>query len=160
MSPARLYLRCLAWGLATGAAVGGVVGLVAGVLLAMSTGPLVVPMALAAGIIYGTVVAVVPTVLGGFVVVVVLMRRHPHPASFEEVHEALGVVFASLVVALDLVVLVCWLVLGGWTSQALVLLVALLLIDIAAAALLIPARRSIARAWVEGSHVSVAAAGP
>jgi hypothetical protein len=157
----RLYLRCFAWGLATGAAVGGVVGLVAGVLLAMSAGPVVAAIALATGVIYGAIVAVVPTVLGGFVVVVVLIRRHPHPASFEEVHQDLGVVFASVVVALDLVVLVPWLVLGGWTSQMLVLLMALLLIDVAAAAVLQPARRSIARAWVEGSAgAGVAPVGP
>jgi hypothetical protein len=127
----------------------------------MSAGPVVAAVALAVGIIYGAVVAVVPTVLGGFVVVVVLIHRHPHPASFEDVHQDLGVVFASVVVALDVVVLVWWLLLGGWTSQVLVLLVALLLIDVAAAALLIPARRSIARAWVEGSTVAgVAAVGP
>jgi hypothetical protein len=125
----------------------------------MSAGPVVAAIALATGVIYGAIVAVVPTVLGGFVVVVVLIRRHRHPASFEEVHQDLGVVFASVVVAL--VVLVPWLALGGWTSQMLVLLMALLLIDVAAAAVLQPARRSIARAWVEGSAgAGVAPVGP
>ena len=122
-------------------------GLVMGVLVAASSSPAVAPMVLAVGIIYGAMVAVVPTVLGGFVVVAVLIRRHPHPASFDAVHVDLGAVFASVVVALNLVVLIWWLALGGWTSQLLAVLVVLLLIDAAAAALLIPARRSIARAW-------------
>ncbi len=121
--------------------------MVIGVLLATSAGPALAPIGVAAGIIYGALVAVVPTVLGGFVVVVVLLRRHPHPASFLRVHQDLGVVFASVVVALDLVVLLWWIALGGLTSQVLVLLVALLLIDAAAAALLMPARKSISRAW-------------
>ena len=95
-------------------------------------------------------VAVVPALLGGFVVLVVLRLRHPHPASFRTVHQDLGVVFASVVVALDLVVLVWWIALGGLTSQVLALLVALLLIDTAAAAVLTPARRSISRAWSSG----------
>ncbi|HUQ63907.1 MAG TPA: hypothetical protein VM121_09140 [Acidimicrobiales bacterium] len=147
MSGARLYLRCLAWGLATGAAVGGVAGFVIGVLVATSAGPALVAIGLAGGVIYGALVAVVPTVLGGFVVVAVLIRRHPHPASLVRVHQDLGVVFASVVIALDLVVLVWWIALGGLTSQVLVLLMALLLIDAAAAAVLTPARRSISQAW-------------
>lgn len=93
-----MYLRCVAWGLATGAAVGGCAGLVIGVLLATSAGPALAPIGVAAGIIYGALVAVLPTLLGGFLVVVVLLRRHPHPASFLTVHQDLGVVFASVVV--------------------------------------------------------------
>lgn len=158
MSAPRLYLRCLAWGLVTGAAVGGGAGLVIGILVAASSSPAVAAIALAVGIIYGTIVAVVPTVLGGFVVVVVLIRRHPQPASFNAVHKDLGVVFASVVVALDLIVVVYWLTLGGSLSQVILALVALLLIDAAAAALLKPARTSIARTWVEGSHGGVVVA--
>lgn len=150
MSAARLFLRCIAWGLATGAAVGGIAGFVIGALVATSTGPAMAAFGLFAGIFYGALVAVVPTVLGGLVVVVVLLRRHPHPASFLGVQRDLGVVFASVVVALDLVVLAWWIALGGLTSQVLVLLVALLLIDTAAAAVLTPARSSIAQAWSSG----------
>lgn len=161
MSAARLYVRCLAWGLATGAAVGGVVGSIAGILLVIGGGPLTVAIAIATGVIYGAIVAVVPTVLGGIVVVVVLLRRHPHPASFEGVHHDLGVVFAGVVVALDLVVLVPCLLLLGWTSGLLLLLAALLLIDAATGAVLQPARRSITRAWVESSAgAGVAPVGP
>jgi len=130
------------------------VGLVAGLLLVVGEGPIVAALSLVAGAFYGAVVAILPTVLGGFVVVVVLVRRHPHPASSEEVHQDLGVVFASVVLALDLVVLVFWLVLGGWTVQMLLLVAALLLIDAAAGAVLVPARRSISRVWVESSGVA------
>ena len=86
MTAVRLYLRWIAWGLATGAAVGGTAGSVIGVLVATSAGPALAAIGVAAGTIYGALVAVVPTVLGGFVVVVVLLRRHPHPASFLRVH--------------------------------------------------------------------------
>lgn len=151
VSAARLYVRCLAWGLATGMAVGGLVGLLIGILLAASAGPALAAVALATGVVYGAMVAVVPTVVGGLVVVVVLIRRHPRPASADAVHRDLGVVFASVVVALDLVVLVPWLVLGGLTMQLLAVLGALLLVDVAAAAVLKPARTSITRAWVGGS---------
>lgn len=149
MSAARLYLLCLAWGLATGAAVGGVVGLVIGILLAIGTAPALAALALATGIVYGTIVAVVPTVLGSLVVVIVLIRRHPHPASSDGVHRDLTVVFAAVVAALDFVVLVYWLTLGGSLSQMLVALAALLLIDAAIAAVLKRARTSIAQKWVE-----------
>jgi hypothetical protein len=151
VSAARLYVRCLAWGLATGTAVGGLVGLLAGILMAASAGPALAAVALVTGVVYGALFAVVPTVVGGLVVVVVLIRRHPRPASADEVHRDLGVVFASVVVALDLVVLVPWLVLGGLTMQLLAVLGALLLVDVAAAAVLKPARTSITRAWVGGS---------
>ncbi len=155
MSATRLYLRCLAWGLRTGATVRGGVGLLIGILLAVGSSAAVAVLALAAGIIYGTIVAVVPSVLGGIVVVVVLSRRHPRPASLDAVGKDLAMVFAAVVVALDLVVIVYWLALGGWTAQLLVALMALLIIDAAVAAILHPARRSIARAWV-GAQMSPA----
>lgn len=124
--------------------------MVIGVLVATSAGPAMLPFGVAAGIFYGALVAVVPTVFGGLAVVMVLLHRHPHPASFLRVYRDLGVVFASVLVALDLVVLVWWIALGGLTSQVLVLLVVLLLINAAAAAVLTPARRSISRAWSSG----------
>ncbi len=151
MSATRLYLRCLAWGLATGAAVGAGIGLVIGTLLAVSTGPALAALALAVGTVYGAIVAIVPTVLGSLVVVVVLIRRHPHPASSDGVHRDLAVVFAAVVAVLDLAVLVYWLALGGSLSEMLAALAALLLVDAAVAAMLKPARTSIARAWV-GAH--------
>ena len=151
MSGARLYVRCLVWGLATGMAVGGLLGFLVGILLAASAGPAFAAIALVTGVVYGAFVAVVPTVVGGLVVIVVLLRRHPRPASADAVSRDLGVVFASVVVALDLVVLVPWLVLGGVTMQLLAVLAALLLVDVAAAAVLKPARTSITRAWVGGS---------
>jgi hypothetical protein len=150
VSATRLYLRCLVWGLATGAAVGGGVGLVIGTLLAIGTGPALAAVALAVGIIYGTIVAIVPTVIGSLVVAVVLVRRHPHPASSDGVHRDLALVFAAVVAALDLVVVAYWLTLGGSLSEMLVALAVLLLVDAAVAAMLKPARTSIARAWVEG----------
>jgi hypothetical protein len=126
--------------------------LVIGILVAATSTAAVAGLALAAGVIYGTIVAVVPTILGGIVVVVVLTRRHPHAASFEAVQHDLSVIFASVVVALDLVVIVYWLALGGWTAQLLVALAVLLIVDVAVAAMLHPARRSVARAWVEGER--------
>lgn len=135
--------------------------MVVGVVVAASSSPAVAAMALAVGIIYGTIVAVVPTVLGGFVVVVVLTRRHPRPASFNAVYKDLAVVFASVILALDLVVLVYWLTLGGSLSQVLVALAVLLLIDVATAALLMLARTSIARTWVgDSDRGAVAAVAP
>ena len=154
MSATRLYLRCLAWGLATGAAVGAGMGLAIGTLLAVRTGPAFAALALAAGTVYGTIVAIVPTVVGSLVVVVVLIRRHPHPASYDGVHRDLSVVFAAVVAALDLAVLVYWLTLGGSLSEMLAALAALLLVDAAVAAMLKPAHTSIARAWLEGSRTA------
>jgi hypothetical protein len=151
VSAARLYVRCLAWGLATGMVVGGLVGFLVGILLAASAGPAFAAIAPVTGVVYGALVAVVPTVVGGLVVVAILINRHPRPASADPVHRDLGVVFASVVVALDLVVLVPWLLLGGLTMQLLAVLAALLLVDVAAAAVLKPARTSITRAWVGSS---------
>lgn len=122
--------------------------------MAVSTGPALAAAAMAVGAVYGTIVAIVPTVLGSFVVVVVLTRRNPHPASFDGVHRDLAVVFAAVVAALDLVVLVYWLMLGGSLSEMLVALAALLVVDAAVAAMLKPAHTSIARAWVEGSRTA------
>jgi hypothetical protein len=154
VNAARLYLRCVGWGLETGAVVGGAVGWVIGIVLAIGTAPALVVFALALGMVYGAILAVVPSVLGGAAVVVVLTRRHPRPASFARVQKELGVVFASVVVALDVVVLVYWLMLGGSLSQLAVELAALLLVDAAVAAMLKPARASIACGWVGDSGMA------
>ena len=147
-----LYLRCLAWGLATGAVSGGGPALVIGIVIAAGGGAEAVPLALlalAAGVVYGTVVAVLPTVLGGLAVVVVLARRHPRPADLDAVHRDLGVVFAAVVAVLDAIVVAAWLLLGGLDTVAGVVVV-VLIVDAVVALMLKFARTSIARAWVEG----------
>lgn len=114
----------------------------------MSVGdPVLALLATVASVFYGALVAVVPTALGGLAVVVVLSRRHPRPASFEAVRRDLGVVFAAVVGVLDVAVLALWVVLGGWSTVAVVLLV-VLIVDAVVALMLKPARASLARAWV------------
>lgn len=154
MNAARLYVRCLGWGLATGAVVGGGFGLIIG-LLAGATGGGVYLMSIAvlAGLVYGIAAAAVPTMLGGVAVVVVLGWRHPCPAFQEAVRRDLTVVFGAVVGLLDLVVLVCWAALGGWATLHVVAAV-LVAIDAATVLMLRPARTSIARAWSGDSDLA------
>ncbi len=157
MNAACLYVRCLGWGLATGAVVGGGLGSVIG-LLAGSTGSdlYLVGIAALAGLVYGIAVAAVPAVLGGIAVVVVLGWRHPQPASYEAVRRDLTVVFAAVVGLLDLVVLACWVALGGWATLHVVVAV-MAVVNAATGLMLKPARTSIARAWAGNSDVAAVA---
>lgn len=159
MNAACLYVRCLGWGLATGAVVGGGLGSIIGLLAgATGGGVYLAGIAALAGVVYGIMAAVVPTVLGGIAVVVVLGRRHPQPASHDAVRRDLTVVFAAVVGLLDLVVLVFWAALGGWGTLHVAVAV-LAVIDVATVPMLKPARASLARAWAGDSHAAGAAGG-
>ncbi len=149
----RLYLRCLGWGLATGAFAGGLPAAVIGLLAGAGAGNLWLALLLtSAGLFYGVLVAILPTVVGGLAVVAVLHRRHPRPASFEAIQRDLAIVFGAVVAVLDIAVLALWVLLGGWDTLGGVAVV-LVVLNALVCLVLVPARSSIARAWVGGPEV-------
>lgn len=154
MTSARLYLRCLGWGLVTGAVAGAVTAGVAGFWAGDSLGDgsvgahlgLALVFALY-GVVIGTLVAVVPTVLGGLVVATLLPRLHPHPASLDAVRRDLTLFFVIVVALLNVAALALLVSLDGW-SEIWLEMPLVFAGDIAVLLMLRRARTSIAAAWV------------
>ena len=150
MRASSLYARCLGWGLATGAAAGGGLGAAIGLVAAAGgsgSGRAALPFwSFVAGLFYGLAVAVIPSALGAAAAVAVLVRRHPEPASYRAVRRDLAIVSTAVIGVLDLAVLIWWVALGGLRELAGPVAV-LAAVNLVTAAVLIPARNSIARAW-------------
>lgn len=93
-SSAWLYRECVVVGLATGAAAGAATGTFEGAQFG------VVAVGLIGGIL-GTLVALVPSLLGACAVTEVIRRRHPVAASTDDVRRDLDIVFATVAVAIN-----------------------------------------------------------
>lgn len=154
MTPARLYLRCLRWGLSTGLVAGAVTGAAVGFfagddvldgLTADRSGLALVGTLF--GVELGLLFAVVPTVFGGLALVVLLKYRHPRPASPEAVRRDLTVFLAGVVVLFDALVLLKMVVDDDDIVDALPYL---LVATVCVVLMLWRARSSIAEGWTDG----------
>jgi hypothetical protein len=156
MGPARLYLRCVRWGLSTGAVAGAgtaaVVGFLAGDDLGDGTFGARVGLAPASalyGIVIGAVVAIVPTAIGGAVVVAIMASRDPGPASEEAARRDLSLLFLAVIGILDVAAVALLASLDGW--DAILLEGPLVIVGTACVAgMLWRARSSIIRGWAGG----------
>ena len=124
--------------MATGAFIGGVIGLLAGGTMAL--------LVLLYGGLIGLLVAVAPSLVGGLVCTIVLRRRHPTGHS-RHVKRDLAWLFAVIVGTLDGILLVYFLLLGADGSYLAGALLAMAVVNACVAAVLYPARASIARLW-------------
>lgn len=157
MTPKRLYLRCLRWGLATGAVAGAGTAAFVGFVAAgtLGDGTLGARLSLAFGsalygVVIGTLVAVVPTALGGLLVVETVQRHHPQPSSREAVERDLGMLFLAIVAFLAASVLLSTYV-GGEGMSSVREYVPVVGVAAACTALMLwRARTSIGRGWAEG----------
>ncbi|MFN2506132.1 MAG: hypothetical protein ABR540_18265 [Acidimicrobiales bacterium] len=156
LTPARLYQRCVKWGLATGAVAGAVtaafVGFVAGDDLGDGTLGARIGLALASalyGLVIGTLVAVVPAAAGGLAVTTLVRWRHPQPSSRRAVERDLTVLFGVVLALLNLAALALLVSLDGWSEigRELPLVV---IGDVCVVVMLWRARSSIAEGWDEG----------
>lgn len=98
MTAAKLYRRCMRWGLVTGAVAGSATAAAMGLY-----GPNLA-FALAAvpyGLVTGLIVSLVPTAVASSLVTALLRRRHPHPASARAVERDLAALFCIIVFVLD-----------------------------------------------------------
>ena len=93
-SCAWLYWKCVLVGLATGAAAGAATGAVEGAQFGVVAGGIT-------GAIVGTIVALFPSLLGACAVTEVVRWRHPVAASTDDVRRDLGIVFATVAVAVN-----------------------------------------------------------
>lgn len=147
MTAAKLYRRCMRWGLVTGAVAGSATAAAMGLYepnLALALG------AAPYGLVTGLVVSLVPTAIGSSLVTALLRRRHPHPASAGAVERDLGALFCIIVFVLDVVFLIAVFALGDGFRSVVRSLPLLAVANAAAAAVLWRGRTSIARAWMEG----------
>jgi hypothetical protein len=151
---ARLYLRCLAWGIATGAGAGALTGAVMLSISGLGDGSVASLLGLSLGgafygILFGTLVAVIPSALGAGVVTAVIAWRHP--SSPEAVQRDLSAIFVAVVGVLDAVLLVA-LFFGGKGLSSVVRSVPLIVVANAGVALMLWwARASIARGWLRAT---------
>jgi hypothetical protein len=149
----RLFVRCLRWGLATGAATGAVFGGVVSLIGAFTGDPGaalgLTLVGVVIGCVAGAIVALLPTLIGGLLVMAVLGQRHLHPASEVSVERDLTGVFAVVVATLNVILLVAVLASGGDLSSAVTSLLLLVVGNACAALMLWRARRSISRLWLE-----------
>ena len=141
---AKLYLRCVLWGLGTGA----VVGSVTGALISALSDLRFLVLGLLGGALIGAMVAVVPSLLGAAVVAAVLRTRQPHPASEDDLRRDLGTLFAAIVGTLDALLLGAIFLWGDGFSSLARSLPYVAAGTAAAAVVLWPARTSIARTWL------------
>lgn len=149
-----LFLRCVLWGLATGAAAGAVVGALIGAVSDVEfdgAGALAV-IATAIGAGYGTVFAIVPSVVGGLVVTEVTRRRHPQPASPPAVRRDLGIMFASVALLMNAIFFPAMFVTADENAPIGAYLVGLLAANVAGAPVLWWARSSITKSWAGSSR--------
>jgi len=136
-----LYRQCLRSGVATGAVTGAVTAGEAGIAARS-------PLAFAGyGAIIGALVSVVPAALGGFLIVDVIPRRHPHPCSVEAVEHDLGRLFCIVVGSLNAVFIVAVLAFTDDRSLIVRLLPSIAIANASVAFMLRRARTSIASAW-------------
>lgn len=147
MTSARLYRRCLRWGLVTGAAAGSATGAVMG----LSVPDLGIAVG---GALYGLVaslaISLVPTAIAGSLVTALVRQRHPHPTSADAVQRDLGPLFCSIVLVLDVAFLVAVFAFGDGHRSVGRSLPLLAVANATVAAMLWRARTSIARAWSDG----------
>jgi len=144
----RLFLRAAGSGLAIGAVVGTAVGLVAGVLAMDVYGFAIVFGAAFAGLLYGTLTAAIPSVVGAAAVAVTLRARHPVPADPDGVRRDLAIAFALVIGVADvLIVLLVALATPEEASYVLGLVGVLVVLDVVLLPGLWWARRSLTRAW-------------
>lgn len=148
---ARLFVRCLRWGLATGSVTGAVFGAALplieslrgdpGLLLVWVLGGVV------SGAILGAIVSVIPTLLGGVFVTALLRHRHRHPSSEESVQRDLTAAFGVVVAVLDVILFVTLIANGALSPAAIA--VPLIVVGNACVVLMLRrARRSISRLWL------------
>jgi len=152
MTPTRLYLHCVRWGLATGAVSGAATG--AGVGFAAGIGERLVEMlvglplvAACYGAFFGIVFSLVPTAFGALLVTGFVRRRHPRPCSTGSLRRDLGVVFCLIAAALDVGYLLAVVGLDGGLATVGRTLHWVVLANAAAGIVLNRARASIAQAW-------------
>ena len=153
----RLFRRSFLWGLAVGAAAGGAVGAVVGLLAALDGGLQGSGFGLALvlagyGAVLGSIVAVVPSLVGAAIVTELISTRHPDPVSEDVVQGDLRLIFGVIIAVLNGGSLLAVAVASGRPSAIVGWLPFLLLIDAAAVPMLWRARRSIARSWFETSR--------
>ncbi len=147
MTTAKLYRRCVRWGLVTGA----VAGSATGVAIGLHGLDLDLALGLAVwGFVTGLVFSVVPTVIASSLVTAVVRHRHPHPASAEAVERDLGALFCIIVLVLDVMFLVGVFVHGDGFRTVAPSLPVLAVANVTVAAVLWRARTSIARNWSDG----------
>jgi hypothetical protein len=103
----RIYLRCLRWGLATGAVTGAVTGALL-VFASAVRGARWIPDDVlfdgVSGAVVGTIVAVIPTLIGAMFVTDLLTRRPPERCAPEDVRRDLTGVFRAVAAVLDVIV--------------------------------------------------------
>jgi hypothetical protein len=155
-SSLRLFVRCLRWGLATGAATGALFGGVVSLIGAFTGDPGAALGLTLVGVVIGgvagAIVAILPTLIGGVLVMTVLRQRHPHPASEASIERDLTGVFAVVVATLDVILLVALLASGADFSSAVTSLLLLMTGNACVVLMLWRARRSISRLWFAIAH--------
>lgn len=155
MTPIRLYLRCLRWGLTAGAVAGAgtiAYAALAGHLEELSDGEDIgsrleqAVSGAVAGVPFGMIVAVIPTLIGGLLVLSILWGSHPRPASVGAVRRDLGVTCYGLTAILAGAVVFATLLDSG--ASALGEVLPYVLVPTAwVFVVLWPAVQSIARGW-------------
>ena len=154
MTPIRLYLRCVRWGLTAGAVAGAgtlAYAALAGHLEELADGEDLgsrLGQALSGamtGVPFGMVVAVIPTLIGGLLVLSILWGSHPRPASVGAVRLDLGVACYGLTAILAGAVVFAALLEGGGSVGE--VLPYVLVPTAWVFVVLWPAVRSIARGW-------------
>ncbi len=166
MTPIRLYLRCLRWGLTAGAVAGAGTLAYAGFLGHLSDlrdASIGVRMEQAfsgalQGAPFGMMVAVVPTLIGGLVVLSIVWGSHPRPASTDAVRRDVGVASYGLTAILAGAVLFAALLEGG-ASDAGEILPWVLVPTACLLVVLWPAVTSIARGWAGDRQTSAVLSG-
>jgi hypothetical protein len=143
----RLYGRLLCWGVATGASVGGGAGLIIGLLAILGGAPAFAAGSLLYGTIVGTVVALVPSLLGALAVSLIIEWRHPRPADEDAVKQDLCRLFAGVVALLNLILIGTVVLNGDGLKTVASLLAFLVPVNVAVGALLHRAAQSISRGW-------------
>ena len=148
----RIYLRSLWWGLATGAVTGAATGALlvfASALRGARWIPADVLLDGLSGAVVGTIVAVIPTLIGAMFVTDLLTRRNPDRCTPEEVRRDLTGVFRAVVAAHDVIVVVVVLASRTGLSGAAVAGGFLVAGNICAGLMLHLAGNSITRLWSE-----------
>ena len=149
MTPSRLYVRCVRWGLTAGAATGAVVGALVGAwagTLSERVGRGLWGGGL--GALVGLVVALVPTFVGAGALSAFLRLHHRQPADPDHLQRDLTFFLAVVVGLVEAAAFALLLAVDGWAAVVETLPV-VVVGTVALILVLARARRSIARGWLD-----------
>ena len=104
------------------------------------------------GVVLGSIVAVIPSLLGAAIVTEAISSRHPDPVSEDEVQGDLRLMIGAIIAVLEGVMLLAISVSSGETSSMVAWLPFLAVINAAMVPMLWRSRRSLGHLWFEATR--------